>query len=299
MWCNKTKTIYVYTGQVPVKISRNFLGSKTLFLKVLSSAYYNTHSCIIRRPTLGLIWTENWSSRAQYTPTLLQCNKAIASKLRLHKSFTNYAARPRPPAITTDARLCRWEMCGRNHFCCHQKYCTCPQASAEDRYPVLPSSASAADAFMGASPCVCGCIRKRTHVCTAKCWRVCVRNASVWVHRRIHGKFLVCTSLLRCLRRFLLLSPVNGGREEERSWLSHRCLERQVGQYGSWNLTCVRCQHQATARKAYNRVSAISWPLLWTPVSYITSGKLAGWSVHVYNMHRLWERQLRWKFYVL
>ena len=32
-------------------------------------------------------------------------------------------------------------------------------------------------------------------------------------------------------------------------------------------------------------MSAISWPSRWTPVSFITSGKLEGWSVHVYNKH--------------
>jgi len=75
------------------------------------------------------------------------------------------------------------------------------------------------------------------------------------------------------------------GRKGESSWLSHRCIERQVGQCGSWNLTCAHCQHQAIATKAYNRASAISWLSRWTPVSFVTSGKLAGWSVHVYNTH--------------
>ena len=38
-------------------------------------------------------------------------------------------------------------------------------------------------------------------------------NTSVWVHRCVHGNVLVCTSLLHCLRRFLLLSPANCWRE--------------------------------------------------------------------------------------
>jgi len=82
----------------------------------------------------------------------------------------------------------------------------------------------------------------------------------------------------------------NGGREGEMRWLSRRCLERQVGQFGSWNLTRVRCQRQSTARKAYNRASSISWPSCWAPVSFVTSGKLAGWSVHLYNTHPDFER---------
>ena len=136
-------------------------------------------------------------------------------------------------------------MCGHKHFRFLQKYRMRPQASAEDRYPVLPSASSAADAFTDVLVCVCGRVHivhiygrvcKCTHVCAAMCWRV---NASVCVPRRVHGNVLVCTSLLCCLCRFLLLFLVNGEREGERSWLSHGCLERQVGQFGSWNLTCV------------------------------------------------------------
>ena len=52
-------------------------------------------------------------------------------------------------------------------------------------------------------------------------------NASVCIHRSVHG------NVLRGLRRFLLLCLANGGREGDRSWLSHLCVERQVGQFGS------------------------------------------------------------------
>jgi len=109
-------------------------------------------------------------------------------------------------------------------------------------------------------------------------------NASVCIHRSVHR------NVLPSLRRFLLLSLANGRREGDRSWLSHRCLERQVGQFGSWNLTCVHCQRQATATKACNWARAVSWPSRWTLVSFIITGKLAGWSVHVYNTHSDFER---------
>ena len=142
-------------------------------------------------------------------------------------------------------------------------------------------------------------VRKRRHVSAAMCWSICVCErvrecVSMCVHRRVDGNVLVGTSLLHSLCRFLLLSrerqAAYGGREGEMRWLSRRCLERQVGQFGSWNLTRVRCQRQSTARKAYNRASSISWPSCWAPVSFVTSGKLAGWSVHLYNTHPDFER---------
>ena len=58
-------------------------------------------------------------------------------------------------------------------------------------------------------------------------------NASACVHRRVRGNILVRTSLLHCLRHFLLLSPASGGREGEILWSSHRCLELQLGQFGN------------------------------------------------------------------
>jgi len=158
--------------------------------------------------------------------------------------------------------------------------------TAEDRYPVLPSAASAADAFTDASVCVCGdvhvvhvygCVRKHTHVCAAMCWRVCVRER-ICVHPQKRSRKRPALSA-----PFPITQP--GGREGERSWLSHLCLERQVGQFGSWNLTCMRCQRHATATKAYIWASAISWFSRWTLVFFIITWKLAGWSVHVYNTH--------------
>jgi len=110
--------------------------------------------------------------------------------------------------VATDARRCRWEMCGRKPFRYCQKYLPRPRACAEDQYPVLPSAASAVDlqlsatkrkvAFVSAADaeykladaftaCVCRCvcivqvyrcIRKCKHVCAAMCVceRVCVRS---------------------------------------------------------------------------------------------------------------------------
>jgi len=91
------------------------------------------------------------------------------------------------------------ERCGRKHFCFQQKYHTCPQA--------------AADVFTDTSACIFGPVHV-VHiyglVCAAMCGLVLVceriHNASVCVHRRVHGNVLVCTSLLRCLRRFPLLA---------------------------------------------------------------------------------------------
>ena len=80
-------------------------------------------------------------------------------------------------------------------------------------------------------------------------------------------------------------AAADSGREGESSWLWRQYLERQVGQCCSRNLTCARCQHQATATKAYNWASAISWPSRWTAVSSVTSEKLADWSVHDNNTH--------------
>jgi len=203
-------------------------------------------------------------------------------------------------AVAIDAWHCRWDVCGCKHFHFCQKYCMRPQASAADWYPVLPSAASAADAFTDTSACVCGCVhvyrcvRKRTHVYTAMCWCIHVRervhNASACVHRCVHGNSLIHTSLLHCLRRFLLLSPASGGREGEIRWLSHRCVERQVGQFSNWNLTCARCRvKQQLQRPTTERVLLADLHVeLWS--LFVTSGKLAGWSVYVYNTHPDFER---------
>ena len=127
--------------------------------------------------------------------------------------------------------------------------------------------------------CLWTCPRMRVYVRSQTCWR-----------KRPCRHISAAQSA-----RFPITVPgewqaANGGREGEMRWLSRRCLERQVGQFGSWNLTRVRCQHQSTARKAYNRASSISWPSCWAPVSFVTSGKLAGWSVHLYNTHPDFER---------
>jgi len=45
-------------------------------------------------------------------------------------------------AVAIDARHCRWDMCRRKHFHFYQRYRPHPQASAEDRYPILPLGAS-------------------------------------------------------------------------------------------------------------------------------------------------------------
>ena len=110
--------------------------------------------------------------------------------------------------------------------------------------------------------------------------RVCVRS-------RKRSRPHISAALLG-IQSFPL--PSESRREGESSWLSLRCLERQVGQCGSKNLTCARCQRQATATKAYNWASAISWPSRWTLVSFCHFWKLAGLSVHVHNTHPDFER---------
>jgi len=122
------------------------------------------------------------------------------------------------------------ERCRCKHFLFHQKYRSCPHASAGDWYPVLPLAALAvdlqlsatyrkvafasatdaeyklADAFTDALVYVCTRmrvvdvyrhIRKHMHVCAAMC-----------VRERVHRNVLVCTSLLRCCayNRFLCLA---------------------------------------------------------------------------------------------
>ena len=74
------------------------------------------------------------------------------------------------------------------------------------------------------------------------------------------------------------------GRGRAAGCQSHPCLERQVvhcAACSSWNLTRACCQRHATATKAYNWASAISWPSRWTAVSFVTSEKLVAWSVCV------------------
>ena len=42
----------------------------------------------------------------------------------------------------------------------------------------------------------------------------------------------------------------------------------------------------------YNTQADFSWPPRWTLVLFVTSGKLAGWSVHAYNMHPDFAREV-------
>jgi len=123
-----------------------------------------------------------------------------------------------------------------------------------------------------ASACICKCvhivhvyvhIRKRMHLCPAMCRRV--REGD-------HGNILVCTSLLRCLciQSIPNYSPQRTAGGELREGRGEELTVTLVPRTSStsWNLTCVRCQHQATAMKAYNSASAISWPWRWTLVSF-------------------------------
>jgi len=97
------------------------------------------HSRIIRRPNLG------HNLKGKFKFRCIICTHTIydASELRIHKSFINYTAaswwRPlRLMSATADERCV-----DANIFRFHQKYHPRPQASAEDRYTVLTSAASA------------------------------------------------------------------------------------------------------------------------------------------------------------
>jgi len=82
-------------------------------------------------------------------------------------------------------------------------------------------------------------------VCTVMCGRVPERvRKRVCVRSRKRSRPHISAALLG-IQSFPL--PSESRREGESSWLSLRCLERQVGQCGSQNLTCARCQRQATA----------------------------------------------------
>ena len=109
--------------------------------------------------------------------------------------------------------------------------------------------------------------------------------SSVRMRTCVHGNVLVRTSLLHCLcmQSFPNYSPqwTAGGRGDS-SWLSHQCLERQVA-VETWRVQ--HRQHQATATKACIWASAISWLSCWTLVVFVSFGKLAGWSIHVYTTH--------------
>jgi len=98
--------------------------------------------------------------------------------------------------------------------------------------------ASTSSTFMDASA------RKRKHICADAEVSVNASTAHLYVnastaHLCAFTDAFTKTSLpaqlccLDCLRRCPLLSPAYGGREWERSWLSHWCPERQVGQFGS------------------------------------------------------------------
>jgi len=96
--------------------------------------------------------------------------------------------------------------------------------------------------------------------------------------------------------RFLITLPserrvANCGREGERSWLSHWCLEHQVA-VETWRVCAVSIKQQlwrpTTERVLLADLDVELWSLS------VTSGKLAGWSGHVYNMHPdfLFKRQV-------
>ena len=135
---------------------------------------------------------------------------------------------------------------------------------------------------------VYGCLCKRKHAqqCADTDVSVCLPGCVCETFSSAH---LCCTA---CAYNHFLLSPwrtARGG-EGESSWLSHQCLECQ-SQCGSWNLTFVCCQRQATAIQR----PTSEWVLLADlhvelQSLFVTSGKLAGWSVHVYNTHPDFER---------
>ena len=151
-----------------------------------------------------------------------------------------------------------------------------------------------------ASACVCirvGALSTFTGASTnaSTCCKVQMRTVSVCILGRVHGNVLVRTSPLRCLaacayNRFLLLSLANGG--------GGRAAGCHTGaQNVKWanaaveTSTCVHCHRQATAIQRPTNEQVLLADLhveLWS--LFVTSGKLAGWSVHVYNTHPDFER---------
>ena len=89
--------------------------------------------------------------------------------------------------------------------------------------------ASTSSTFMDASA------RKRKHICADAEVSVNASTAHLCAFTDAFTKTSLPAQLccLDCLRRCPLLSPAYGGRERERSWLSHWCPERQVGQFCS------------------------------------------------------------------
>jgi len=124
---------------------------------------------------------------------------------------------------------------------------------------------------------------KRGHVCESFREHVCVHSEKHFCPH-ISAALPVHTVVISY---YCPLRTAGGGRKGGEELAVTRVPRRSPG---SWNLTCVCCQCQATAKKAYNLVSAISRLSRWTLVSFVTSGKLAGWSVPVYNTHPNFER---------
>ena len=110
-----------------------------------------------------------------------------------------------------------------------------------------------------------------------------IYNSCAQIHR-IHQVAPLCTVMWRISCNHFLSRRTAGRKGRAAGSQSHRCLERQVvhcAACSSWNLTRACCQRHATATKAYNWASAISWPSRWTAVSFVTSEKLVAWSVCV------------------
>jgi len=136
------------------------------------------------------------------------------------------------------------------------------------------------------------------HVCTAVCGRghipECVRNTSVCVCRRIHGNVLVCMSLLCCLRIRSFRITLPGERLEGRGEQLAVTLVPRTSSEPMWQLKLDLYIPSASSNsyKSLQQSEAINWPAWparWTLVSFVTSGKLAGWWVHMYNSHPNFE----------
>jgi len=168
--------------------------------------------------------------------------------------------------VATDARRCRWEMCGRKHFRYCQKYLPCPRACAEDQYPVLPSAASAVDLQLSATK------RKVAFVSAADAEYKLADAFTACVCRRV-----CIVQVYRCIRKCKRV------RSNVRLWT---CLCAFTEMFSFAHLCCIKQQLQ---RPTTERVLLADLHAELRSL-FVISRKLAGWSVHMCNMHPDFER---------
>ena len=149
-------------------------------------------------------------------------------------------------AIAIDGRHHRWEMCGCEHFRIHpfmkymhqttdniKKACLCLLLNAR-QHLLLPQTWSES---LQTRSRMRACVSGRIHVVRVHSWTLVdtFTDTSVSAH-------LFCT-----YNHFLLVSPANGGRKAESSWLSQRYPKCQVDLIGACCQVTINSYNWASA----------------------------------------------------